>query len=105
MYDEEGNLLDKLLNVQISANELTVVSEMIGKDLPAAFLLNSDDWGFGYFELDLASVKVFEESLCKVKDSLDRVVIISNVIAMMRQLTYPATRMPIIMNQLLDEEN
>lgn len=71
---------------------------MIGKDLPAAFLLNADDWGFGYFELDLASVKVFEESLCNVKDSLDRAVIISNVIAMMRQLTYPATRMPIIMN-------
>lgn len=39
---------------------------MIGKELPAAFLLNLDDWGFGYFELDLPSVKVFEESLSKV---------------------------------------
>jgi hypothetical protein len=39
---------------------------MIGKDLPSAILLNADDWGFGYFELDLPSVKVFEESLCKV---------------------------------------
>jgi hypothetical protein len=57
---------------------------MIGMNLPSAILLNADDWGFGYFELDLPSVKVFEESLCKVEDSLDRTVIISNIIAMMR---------------------
>ena len=78
---------------------------MIGKDLPAAFLLNSGDWGFGYFELDMPSVKVFEENLCRVQDSLDRAVIISNVIAMMRLLAYPATRMPLIMNQLMGESN
>jgi hypothetical protein len=42
------------------------VPSLIGKELPAAFLLNSEDWGFGYFELDLASVKVFEDKLGKV---------------------------------------
>ena len=71
---------------------------MVCKDLPAAILLNVDDWGFGYFEIDLASIKVFEECLSRVSDSLDRSVVISNVIAMMRQLSYPATRLPIIMH-------
>ena len=49
---------------------------MIGKELPAAVLLNSDDWGFGYFELDEGSVKVFEQSLSKVSNQLDRAVVI-----------------------------
>lgn len=84
LYDEEGGLVDKVCEVSLEKNELTKVPQMVGKELPAAFLLNSDDWGFGFFELDLASVKVFEESLSKVQDSLDRAVIISNVIAMMR---------------------
>lgn len=84
MYDEEGNEIDKITQIQLNAAELTQVPSLIGKDLPAAFLLNSEDWGFGYFELDLASVKVFEDKLGKVKDSLNRAVIISNIIAMMR---------------------
>ncbi len=84
MYDEEGNEVDKITQIQLNAAELTQVPSLIGKDLPAAFLLNSEDWGFGYFELDLASVKVFEDKLGKVKDSLNRAVIISNIIAMMR---------------------
>jgi aminopeptidase N len=84
LYDEEGNEVDKITQIQLNAAELTQVPSLIGKDLPAAFLLNSEDWGFGYFELDLASVKVFEDKLGKVKDSLNRAVIISNIIAMMR---------------------
>jgi hypothetical protein len=89
----------------VNASELTQVACMVGMDLPAAILLNVDDSGFGFFEIDLPSIKVFEESLSKVSDPLDRSVVISNVIAMMRQLSYPATRMPIIMHQLLKEDN
>lgn len=98
-------LVDKIAHFNLQAEELTPVPQMIGKELPAAFLLNSDDWGFGYFELDEASVKVFEQSLSKVQSQLDRAVVIGQILAMMRQLAYPATRMPIIMNQLMDEDN
>jgi hypothetical protein len=42
------------------AQELTPIPDLNGEDLPAAILVNSDDWGFGYFELDEPSVKVFE---------------------------------------------
>ena len=84
MYDEEGQLIEKIERVEIGRNELTQVPQMVGKELPAAFLLNADDWGFGFFEVDLPSVKVFEESLSQVQNSLDRAVIIANVIAMMR---------------------
>lgn len=73
--------------------------------MPAAFLLNNNDWGFGYFALDEASIGVFETSLSKVNNSLNRAVIIGQVIIMMRQVEYPATRMPTIMNQLIDEKN
>jgi len=31
--------------------------------------------------------------------------VIGQLILMMRQLAYPATRMPIVMNQLIDEQN
>ena len=78
---------------------------MIGKELPAALLLNADDWGFGYFEMDDLSVKVFEQCLSKVVSQLDRAVVIGQLISMMRQLTYPATRMTIVINQLINEEN
>lgn len=68
-------------------------------------MLNSDDWGFGYFKIDATSIKVFESKLSKVEDPLDRAVIINNFTAMMRQLDYPSTRMPLLLNQLLFESN
>ncbi len=98
-------MVDKISEFNLQAEEVTPVPQMVGKELPAAFLLNSDDWGFGYFELDEASVKVFEQSLSKVTSQLDRAVVIGQILSMMRQLAYPATRMPIIMNQLMDEDN
>lgn len=70
---------------------------MVGKPVPDAFLLNAEDWGFGHFELDAASVKVFEQSLHKVDSQIDRAVIIGQFTAMMRQIEYPATRLPIVM--------
>lgn len=49
---------------------------MIGKDAPAAFLLNDDDWGFGHFVLDEQSIKVFEQTLSKIPSQLNRAVVI-----------------------------
>lgn len=39
-------------NISIEATEVTEVEVMKGKKKTAAVLLNADDWGFGYFELD-----------------------------------------------------
>ena len=73
--------------------------------MPAAVLLNSDDWGFGHFFLDDASLKVFEEKLSKMSSTLDRNVVLGQIICMMRQIEYPATRLTTVMNQLIDEKN
>ena len=78
---------------------------MVGKKVPAAVLLNSDDWGFGHFTMEDSTIKVFEERLGKMESKIDRAVVIGQLITMMRQIQYPATRMPLIMNQLLDEQN
>mmetsp|Transcript_28016 Transcript_28016/g.37412 ORF Transcript_28016/g.37412 Transcript_28016/m.37412 type:complete len:87 (+) Transcript_28016:1803-2063(+) len=85
------------------AQELTTVEAMVGKSVPAAVLLNSDDWGFGHFTMEDTAMKVFEERLGKMQSKIDRAVVIGQLITMMRQIQYPATRMPLIMNQLLDE--
>jgi len=57
---------------------------MKGKKKTAAVLLNADDWGFGYFELDDQSVKVLEQCLARVDNKLDRAVVIGQIIAMMK---------------------
>jgi hypothetical protein len=45
------------------AKEVNVVKELTGKKVPAAFLLNSGDYGYGRFEYDEMSQKAFEENL------------------------------------------
>lgn len=55
--------------------------------------------------MDDTAMKVFEEKLGKMQSKIDRAVVIGQLITMMRQIQYPATRMPLIMNQLLDESN
>jgi len=49
---------------------------MVGKKVPAAILLNSDDWGFGHFTMEDTSMKVFEERLGKMQSKIDRAVVI-----------------------------
>lgn len=73
--------------------------------VPSAILLNNNDWGFGYFVLDDNSIKVFESSLSKINSSLNRAVIIGQLIIMMRQIEYPANRLPAVLNQLIEEKN
>ena len=71
---------------------------MVGKEAPAGILLNSDDWGFGHFVLDGASIKVLEEGLANLDSKLDRAVVISQLVCMMRQIEYPAQRLLKIMH-------
>ena len=78
---------------------------MVGKKVPAVVLLNSDDWGFGHFSFDEGAIKVLEEHLGKMQSKIDRAVVIGQLISMMRLIEYPATRMPRILNQLLNESN
>ena len=51
------------------------------------------------------AIKVFEDKLGNMQSKIDRAVVIGQLITMMRQIQYPATRMPLIMNQLLEETN
>lgn len=104
-YDDEGNLSEKIENVKIDSQEVTSIDVMVGKNVPAAVLLNSDDWGFGHFTMEDTTIKVFEEKLGKMQSKIDRAVVIGQLITMMRQIQYPATRMPQVMNQLLEEQN
>jgi hypothetical protein len=97
--------LETIERVQVEASEKTTVQALIGKDIPAAILLNNDDWGFGYFLLDEASVRVFEGKLANVENNLNRVVIIGQLISMVRQIHYPVTRLAIVLDQLIDEKN
>jgi len=76
--------VDKVKSVTLGRQELTEIPEMVGKPVPAATLLNSDDWGFGHFILDQASTAVFEKDLSKVESQIDRAVIIGQITAMMR---------------------
>lgn len=105
LYDDEGNLSEKIERVKVEDKEVTVIPQMVGKKVPAAVLLNSDDWGFGHFTMDDSTIKVFEEKLGKMASKIDRAVVIGQIITMMRQIQYPASRMPAVMNQLLDEQN
>jgi len=98
-------LISKKENILIKAQNLTEVESIVGQQVPAAILLNCDDWGFGHFILDETAIQLFEQKLGRVQSKIDRAVVIGQVISMMRQVEYPATRMPSIMNQLMDEQN
>ena len=69
-------LTEKIENVKVSAQELTTIEVIAGKKVPAAVLLNSDDWGFGHFTMDDNAMKVFEEKLGKMQSKIDRAVVI-----------------------------
>lgn len=79
--------------------------QFVGIDTPKAFLMNSDDYGFAVFAVDKKCSTFFEENLPKVPGQLNRVVVISQHIVMMREIMYPATRFPKILNQMIDEKN
>jgi len=105
LYDKEGKLVEKLENVSLEKKEVTEIAAMNGKAAPDAILLNSDDWGFGHFILDEATITVFEQSLGKVEANIDRAVIIGQIAAMIKQVEFPATRLPQVLTNLMEEQN
>ena len=93
MYNDEGGLIEKVERVQIEAQELTELEKFKDKAVPKAILLNSDDWGYGYFMLDDASLKIFEKKLSKMSNKIDRAVVIGQINSMVKQIEYPAIRL------------
>lgn len=58
--------MQKYERILIKDQDLSEVADLVGKDVPAAILLNCDDWGYGHFIMDEAAIKVFEEKLSRV---------------------------------------
>lgn len=104
-YNEDGSFVRTIENLAIEAKEVTDVPSVVGMEVPAAILLNENDWGFGYFTLNERAITCFENSLANINCSLNRAVIINQLIIMMRQIEYPATRLPNVANQMMDEQN
>ena len=75
---------------------MTELDKLKDKAVPKAVLLNSDDWGYGYFFLDETSLKVFEKKLAKMGNRIDRAVVIGQINTMMKQIEYPASRLGIV---------
>jgi len=76
-----------------------------GLAAPDAFLLNSEDWAFGVFLIDEKSQRFYEENLSLVSNQQNFSEILSQFIIMMRQILYPATRIPKILHQCIDLKN
>ena len=69
--------------VSIQDKAITEIDSLKDKAAPAAILLNVDDWGYGHFSLDKASIKVFEQNLSKLnKGEIDRLVLLNQFVNM-----------------------
>jgi hypothetical protein len=73
--------------------------------VPEAILMNSEDHGFGVFVIEDRSIRFYEERLSAIPNQLNKAVIIGQLLIMMRQIMYPATRLPLILSQMMDEPN
>jgi len=67
--------------------------------------MNSNDHGFGVFVIDDKSIRFYEENLSKIENQLNKAVVISQLLIMMKQIMYPATRLPLVLDQMMDEPN
>jgi len=88
---------DEVEYVYINEAEITEVAAMNGRDVPPAIVLNSNDNGFGFFRIDDSSMKHIEENLSKITHQLNKAVVLSQIIIMIRTIKYPATRLPLIL--------
>jgi len=91
--------------VTIQDRELTDLPRFIGLQVPEAILTNSNDHGFGVFIIDDRSIRFFEANLSTIENQLNKAVVISQLLVMLRQIMYPATRLPLVLNQMMDEPN
>lgn len=57
------------------------------------------------FVVDDKSIRFFEQHLSSLENQLNKAVVIGQLLIMMRQIMYPATRLPLILNQMMDEPN
>lgn len=73
--------------------------------MPDAFLLNSEDWGFGIFLIDEKSQRWYEQNLSKIREQQNFCEVLGQFIMMMKQVVYPATRIPLILKQCLSLNN
>jgi len=57
------------------------------------------------FLVDSISSQYYEDHLDKVPSQLNKAVVISQLIIMMREILYPATRFPKILHHMMEEKN
>ncbi|MBN2756412.1 MAG: aminopeptidase, partial [Bacteroidales bacterium] len=59
--------------IYFDKNEM-LINDIAGTDKPDYFLLNGDGYGYGYFEMDTASINFLLNNLCEIKDSKIRAI-------------------------------
>jgi hypothetical protein len=84
---------------------MTKISQLSSSKASKAVLLNSDDWGYGYFKIDEPSLLVFEDNFSSIESDLNRCVILSQVFSMVHQGDYPAQRLLRFLEPLRTEKN
>lgn len=103
-FDESGGFTEHQ-KVVIEDKELTDIPQFVGLQVPQAILMNSNDHGFGVFVIDDKSIRFYEKNLSSIDNQLNKAVVISQLLIMMKQIMYPATRLPLILNQMMEEQN
>ena len=96
-FQSDGHF-EEYEHIMIEDKELTEVPQLVGKQIPEAFLMNSNDHGFGVFIEDDKSIRYFEQNLNRIESQLNKAVVIGQLLIMIRQIQYPATRLPLILS-------
>lgn len=84
--------------ITIEDQEVTDVPQLVGEYVPHAILMNSNDYGFAVFIIDEKSLQAYEHSMSKINHQMNKSVLLNQLIIMMKELHYPATRLPKILN-------
>ena len=98
--------VSKVFDVKIDAKEVTNIPELQGQDLPKAYLLNYNDWGYGKFMIDEKSLEAFTEGLSKIEYSLSRKMIYNTIFTMTRDAKLPGHKFTTtVRSQIASETN
>jgi len=65
-YFDKDKAYHVIEKVQLEAQEVTDVPQFVGKEVPLAILMNSEDYGFAVFAVDKRCSRFYEENLAKV---------------------------------------
>ncbi len=86
-------------NLSILGNLIQLeVPQFVGINTPNAILMNSDDYGYAAFAIGKRCSSFYEKNLSLIPSKLNRILVISQHIVMMKEILYPATRFPNILN-------